>query len=50
LVAPPHFLGLLQGTLGRQASRYLRALVDKDLSKLETAELRKRLVDTVFPS
>jgi hypothetical protein len=27
----------------------LRATVDKDLSTLDAAELRERLVDTVFP-
>ena len=49
LVAPPHFLGLLKGTLGRQAAKHLRTTVDKDLSMLKVAELRQRLVDDVFP-
>jgi protein required for attachment to host cells len=49
LVAPPHFLGILKGSLGRQAAKHLRATVDKDLSTLDAAELRERLVDTVFP-
>lgn len=49
LVAPPHFLGMLKGSLGRQAEKHVRAAVDKDLSTLDAAELRKRLVDTVFP-
>lgn len=49
VVAPPHFLGLLHGTLGRQTAKQVRATVDKDLSMLDVAELRARLVDVVFP-
>ena len=49
LVAPPHFLGVLHKALGRQAASHLRATVNKDLSMFGTAELRERLVDTVFP-
>ena len=49
LVAPPHFLGLLHGTLGRQTAKHVRAMVDKDYIHLNAAELRKRLVDQVFP-
>lgn len=49
LVAPPHFLGILKEALGRQAAKHLRATVDKDLSTLDAAELRQRLIDTVFP-
>ena len=49
LVAPPHFLGILKGSLGRQAAKHLRATVDKDLSTLDAAELRERLVEAVFP-
>jgi protein required for attachment to host cells len=48
LVAPPHFLGRLHGTLGPQAVKRLRATVDKDLSMLQSAEIRQRLVDSVF--
>lgn len=49
LVAPPHFLGTLKGALGRQASKHVRATVDKDLSMLDAAELQRRLVEAVFP-
>ena len=49
LVAPPHFLGTLKGSLGRQAARHLRATLDKDLSMFKPAEIRERLLDTVFP-
>lgn len=49
LVAPPHFLGILKGTLGRQAAKQLRTTVDKDLSMLAPAEIRERLLDVVFP-
>ena len=49
LVAPPHFLGTLKGSLGRQAARQLRVSVDKDLSMLKAAEIRERLIDAVFP-
>lgn len=50
LVAPPHFLGVLQAALGRQSARCLRATVNKDLSKLDGLELRKRLLEVVFPA
>lgn len=49
LVAPPHFLGTLKGSLGRQAARHVRATIDKDLSTLDAADLRQRLVERVFP-
>ena len=49
LVAPPHFLGTLKGTLGQQATKHVRTTVDKDLSMLGAADLRQRLVDSVFP-
>jgi len=49
LVAPPHFLGKLKNSLGQQAAKHVRATVDKELSTLEAVELRKRLIDTVFP-
>lgn len=49
LVAPPHFLGLLKASLGRQATGHVRAAVDKDLSALDVAELRRRLLGEVFP-
>jgi len=50
LVAPPRFLGKLNGALGRQAAKHVRATVDKDLSILDAAELQQRLVETVFAS
>lgn len=50
LAAPPHFLGTLNQTLGRQAAKQVRATVNKDLSMLDVAELRERLVDAVFPA
>ncbi len=50
LVAPPHFLGVLHGALGRQSAKCLRATVNKDLSKLDGVELRERLVEVVFPA
>ena len=49
LVAPPHFLGQLKKSLGRQAAKHLRATVDKDLSALDGVAARERLVDEVFP-
>ena len=50
LVAPPHFLGLLHSTLGQQTTKHLKATVHKDLALLDAAELRKRLIDQVYPS
>lgn len=50
LVAPPHFLGTLKGTLGRQAAKHLRATIDKELSTLDATDVRQRLLDAVFPS
>ncbi len=49
LVAPPHFLGLLHATLGRQTTKHLRAMVDKDYVSLAPQELRVRLIEQVFP-
>ncbi len=49
LVAPPHLLGTLRGALGQQAARHVRATVNKDLNMFAAAELRERLIDTVFP-
>jgi protein required for attachment to host cells len=49
LVAPPHFLGLLHNTLGQQTTKHVKASVHKDFAMLDAAELRKRLIDDVFP-
>jgi protein required for attachment to host cells len=49
LVAPPHFLGMLHGTLGKQTGKHLKATVDKDLVMLESADIRERLLDVAFP-
>ena len=49
LVAPPHFLGVLKGALGRQVAKHVRQAIDKDLSMLAAAEIRERLIDDVFP-
>ncbi len=50
LVAPPHFLGTLKASLGRQAAKHLRGTIDKDLRSLKPSELRQRIVDAVFPT
>ena len=49
LAAPPHFLGMLHGTLAKQTAKHLRATVDKDLVMLKDAEIRQRLIDVAFP-
>jgi protein required for attachment to host cells len=49
LVAPPHFLGVLHGTLGKSTARRLRTSIDKDLTMLIDEEIRERLLDEVFP-
>jgi protein required for attachment to host cells len=49
LVAPPHFLGVLHGTLARQSVKHLQATVHKDLVMFDAAEIRQRLIDDVFP-
>ena len=49
LVAPPHFLGMLHGSLGAQTKKHLRTTVDKDFVVFDTAEIRERLLDLVFP-
>jgi protein required for attachment to host cells len=49
LVAPPHFLGVLQDALGDQTAKCVRATVDKDLSMLSAADARERLLGAVFP-
>src|SRR5207244_3473746 len=45
LVAPPHFLGMLQRTLARQTAKHLTATVDKDLAMFDAAEIRQRLIE-----
>ena len=50
LVAPPHFLGTLNGALGRQTAKRVQATIDKDLTMFDAPELRQRLVDAVFPA
>jgi protein required for attachment to host cells len=49
LVAPPHFLGMLHGTLAGQTTKHLQATVHKDLVMFDAAEIRQRLIDEVFP-
>jgi protein required for attachment to host cells len=49
LVAPPHFLGMLHGTLAKQTAKHLKATIDKDLTMFDATEVRKRLIDAVFP-
>ena len=49
LAAPPHFLGMLQGTLTKQAAKHFKATIDKDSVMLHAAEIRQRLIDAAFP-
>jgi len=49
LVAEPHWLGVMSKALGAQSAKRVRALVRKDLAKLEDAELPERLATDVFP-
>ncbi len=49
LVAPPHLLGILRDTLDPHTARHVRATINKDLNMFPAAELRERLLDTVFP-
>jgi protein required for attachment to host cells len=49
LVAPPHMLGVLREKLKNPAASRLRTTVNKDLAMLGAADLRERLLDTVFP-
>ena len=49
LAAPPHFLGMLHGTLAKQTAKHLKATIDKDLVRFDAAEIRERLIDAAFP-
>jgi protein required for attachment to host cells len=49
LVAPPHFLGMLHGTLAKQTAKHLKATINKDLVMFDAAGIRERLIDTAFP-
>jgi protein required for attachment to host cells len=49
IVAPPHFLGVLHGTLGQQTAKHLKKTIHKDFAVFEGAEIRKRLLDDVYP-
>ena len=50
LVDPPHMLGMLRQKLKSPVAARLRATVNKDLARLSGAELRERLLVTVFPT
>jgi len=43
LVAPPHFLGTMRGTVGAQVKKRLEVTIDKDLTNIDQHELVKRL-------
>ncbi|AUX45051.1 hypothetical protein SOCE26_065320 [Sorangium cellulosum] len=43
IIAPPHFLGLLRGTVSKQVSNHIETTVDKDLSGLDAPRLTERL-------
>lgn len=43
LVAPPHFLGLLKGTLDGEVKKLLAHTIDKDLTSVQARELPERL-------
>jgi protein required for attachment to host cells len=49
LAAPPHFLGMLHGTLAEQTAKRLKATIDKDLVMFDAAEIRERLIAVAFP-
>jgi len=50
LVAPPHFLGLLEKTLTKETSKRLKATAGKDLVKQSEIDLRERLHKIAFPA
>lgn len=43
LVAPPHFLGVLKGSVSEQVSKHIHSTVDKDYTSLELSDLEERL-------
>jgi protein required for attachment to host cells len=43
LVAPPHFLGLLRGTVSEQVSKRIHQSINKDLTLLPARELSEHL-------
>jgi protein required for attachment to host cells len=43
LVAPPHFLGLLRGTVSAQVKKQIEGTIDKDLTHEDLDDLSKRL-------
>ena len=43
IVAPPHFLGLMRGTLNDQVVKRLTLTIDKDFSSLPPRDLEERL-------
>ncbi len=44
LVAPPHFLGTLKGTVSTQVSKHIEATLDKDYTSLPLADLEERIL------
>ncbi len=47
LVAPPHFVGLIERELTPELKKSLREKIDKDLSHLDVFELAEKLRETV---
>lgn len=49
LVAPPHFLGLLRGTLDEQVAKQVLASLNLDLTRVHTAaEVQSHLPDPIY--
>jgi protein required for attachment to host cells len=49
VVAPPHFLGTIRGTVSAQVKKHLETTIDKDLTNLDLPELTRRL-ESSLPS
>jgi protein required for attachment to host cells len=47
VVAPPHFLGMIRGTLTTEVAKHVDVTIDKDLTWLELPALTERLEDAL---
>jgi protein required for attachment to host cells len=50
IVAPPHFLGTMKGTVSTQVEKHLEVTIDKDFAGLELPELTKHLHQVLPPA
>jgi protein required for attachment to host cells len=49
IAAPPHFLGLLKGELGKEVAKHVEAYVNKDLTQHELRDIQQHIREQLVP-